>query len=156
MARAVKNWTNTDITVGKFPQVKVAKIPFVNTATVETASNFTLPGPCLIYDVAIIVVDNVDSATIDVGTLSTGTDGDADGLVDGAVLTDAGAVALAGSDANTIGVFLEGADQAGSNVRLMKYLTSAQERGITYTTSDDAVTGYIIITYTDLSEQGEA
>lgn len=147
--RAENTMPNTQINVGKHWQVKHVIIPFSNTATVETSTAFKLPSRCIVLGVEIEVTTAVASGTIDVGTLSTGTNGDADGFVDGRSTAATGFVAAAGSDANTIGVFLEGAEQTGSNTKLYKGFPSTDEREVTYTTSDHASVGYIHILYSE-------
>jgi len=145
-----RQYRNTDVSLGLAPQLKCMRISFTKN-TSETDTGIDLPGPCIVMAVELDVTTNVASGTIDVGTLSTGTNGDADGFIDGASCATAGKVPLAAGNANTIGVFLEGAEQSGSNTRLFRYFPSTDERSITYTTSNHAIAGDIYIIYVDLS-----
>ena len=136
---------------GKYRPVQTVRLPFEK-KTSEYDTGFNLPDKCIVHDVEVEVVTNVAASTIDVGTLSSGTNGDADGLIDGASCATAGFPTLVASGAVKYGVFMIATDQSGSQMRTHKSLPTADEKSITYTTSDHDVTGYIYVTFTDLTD----
>lgn len=146
-----REWPNHDVTIGKWPQVKVLRFPFANTNTVETDSGVELPSRAIVFDVWVEVVSEVASGEIDVGTTGSGTNGNADGFIDGLSTAAAGVIAQAGSNATTYGAFLAATDQSGSKIRLNKLIPTADESTVTYTTTNHASTGFVYIAYVDLS-----
>jgi hypothetical protein len=119
----------------------------------------------MIHDVRSETVTTDASATIDVGILSSGTNGDADGLLDGRLLTTAGYTADTGvitggttidySPDSTYGALLytivAGEDddvaEGGGRTHLGHPVVSANEQSLTYTLSAGTDTGIGYIHY---------
>jgi len=127
------------------------KIPFSKSTT--EAQTVTLPAGAVVRDVVTQVVTNAESATIDVGTLSTDS-GDADGFLDGESCATAGFVQHnnydAGAANNTVGALLVEADitgdvAAGYYSIPTGYLVPSGGKVLTYTTSDHTVAGFIFV-----------
>ncbi len=129
------------------------KIPFSKN-TSEKTTGVILPAGAVVRDVAVHVDDNVASATIDVGTLSTDS-GDADGFLDGESCASAGYVIHDTVDATaaniTVGALLEEVeikDATGTPVYYgvpTGYVIPAGGKTVSYTTSDHDITGDILI-----------
>ena len=98
-----------------------------------------IPADAIIQDVEVEVVTAVAASTIDIGD-----EDDTDGYVDGLSCATAGHIALAGSDANTVGELLEGAEQSGSNRKMNIGYPATKE--LQYLTSAHAIAGFVIVT----------
>jgi len=85
---------------------------FGNLNTVSTTT-CTVPIGTIVYFVDLEVLVHMSGGNVDAGDAD-----DTDGYLDGTGAAAVGWTALAGSDANTIGVYMEGADQTGSTIRL--------------------------------------
>lgn len=123
--------------------VQVVRLPWDNSVDTVVDTGWDLPAKSIVLDVVVEVTD----ASTGAETIAVGYDTDPDDFVDECAINALGFVALAGSDATTLGADLIGADQTGSNVRLSPAYTTA--KSIKYQTSadtDDAA-GYIYITF---------
>jgi len=91
------------------------------------------------------VVNTVAAGTVDVGLLSSGTNGDADGLLDGVLLTTAGHIL---TTLTYSGALMDDASNFDPNGHTV---LSADEQSLTYTTNSDSDTdeaGYIHYLFT--------
>lgn len=140
----------------KYNVPKVIKIPFGH-ETSETDTGVDLPPKALVLDAFIEVLTGDSGITLDVGTKSSETGGDADGFLDGISvastgLVPAGVTVTAGANENyfsacTYGAklasFVAGSDTAGDvGTYARKYYAtdSATAKSITYTASAGADT----------------
>jgi hypothetical protein len=138
-----------------------------NAGATEIDTGLDLPYGALVTDAAVEVVTTDAGETVDVGLLSGGTAGDADGFLAAVSVASAGVPArhtyTAGGNetylsAVTFGVLLAsrslGTDVAtdvGSLARLQHYVTGSNETSITYTPStSDTFAGYGFVWYTAL------
>jgi hypothetical protein len=115
-------------------------------AATETSTGFTVVG-AVQPNPAIDVITVDDSMTIDVGTLSSDS-GDADGYVDGVLLTTAGYVpASLIASADTMGALLSVLDSANSGDDAPEQDVTMIGKTITYTlsTSTDTGAGFIVL-----------
>jgi len=113
-------WVRIDGYAGVLPnqdvvQTKTIRYTLPNGATALVGGP-TIPAGTLIHDCQIEVITAATNAgtLADVGLTTT----DPNGFIAGVAITGTGHVALAGSNANTLGALLVGADQAGSNIRI--------------------------------------
>lgn len=129
------------------------KIPFGKSAT-EKKTGVTLPAGVVVRGAMVDVGTAVAGATIDVGTLSTET-GDADGFLDGVSCAVAGRPELnlvdGTAENNTLGALLvESVIKSGDESALYfsvgtGYLVPSGGKEVTYTTTESAVAGEIIL-----------
>lgn len=138
--------------IGGVPAIRV---PYVKKAS-EHDTGIILPAGIIIEDVLVQAVTVAESATIDIGTLSSESGGDADGLIDGESIATAGFVAHKMVDAsaanNTLGALLvesdiktaDGTALYQSLKKVPGYLLDAA-RTLSYTTSDATVAGNIYV-----------
>lgn len=134
---------NSELFFDGFNKHQMLKIPFSiedTAAATETETGIEVPANAAVggnqMSAGVVVVTEDATQTIDVGTLSSGTNGDADGLIDGTSVATAGRVASTDGAliaTNTPWVALEG-----------------NERQITYTLNagTDTAEGYILLPYT--------
>ncbi|OPX59478.1 MAG: hypothetical protein A4E30_01253 [Methanomassiliicoccales archaeon PtaB.Bin215] len=134
--------------IGGCPAIRV---PFVK-KTAEFDTTIDLPAGLIIEDVIVKVVTAAESGTIDIGTLSSESSGDADGLIDGESCALAGWVAHNLVDATagniTIGDLLveseiktaDGTALYLPNKKVPGYVVDA-ERSLSYTTSNHTIAG---------------
>ena len=141
------------------PAVKIGggygvKIPFTKKAT-EFDTNIDLPTGILVNGWRVDVVTAANSATIDIGILSTEVGGDAAGFVDGASLAATGLVFPGSVDAsaatNTTGVLLVESDITSADTSALivsvptPYKCDGTAKSITYTTSEHTVAGFFYL-----------
>ena len=123
--------------------IQVVKLPWTNAVDTAVDTGWDLPAKSVVLNVELEITDAAAGAE----TIAVGYDTDPDDFIDEAALDGAvGFVALAGSDATTLGADLIGADQSGSNVRLHPAYTAA--KSIKYQTSagtDDAAGNIYIV-----------
>lgn len=149
----------TELKIDMMKRDNVAVIPFsVNnsgvTAATEFDTGFDFPLKSMILPFACVETATLDeSATIDVGLLSSETSGDADGIIDGASV--ATAVIVPGTLANsgiTLGALLRVQDSANSGDLVPRghVVQGANAKSLTFTLSSGADTaeGYIHVPYT--------
>ncbi len=128
------------------------KIPFSkNTSETQT---IRLPPGAIVRDVVADVVTAVSGATINVGTLSTDS-GDADGFLVNESCAVAGIVAHNNVDGtaanNTLGDLLVESDIKSADTTSLyysvpkPYVVPAGGKILTYSTSDHAITGFILV-----------
>jgi hypothetical protein len=131
----------TEIPVDTQEWTQVAQIPFAAadyTAATEGDTGLDLPLHALVLPFpAVRVVTAEGSRAIDVGLLSSETAGDADGLVDGVSLANAGLVDCATSGTPTLGALLvqNFGTTPAVNVRDAHATTGTNARSITITPS---------------------
>lgn len=149
------SWAEGKVVPGAIFGGRVAvKVPF--SKSTDEVSTITLPAGVVVRDVFIDVVTNENGGTIDVGTLEDDS-GDADGFLDGELLTTAGLVQHNIVDAtannNTLGALLVETDitTADSPALYLSsgtgYLVPSGGKVLTYTTSNTTATvaGYIYV-----------
>lgn len=138
---------------------KVLSIPFTKN-TSETDTTVNLPVGAVVLEAYVDVVTEVAEATIDVGMLSSESGGDADGLIDGASCATAGKILpilvnATGASTNTLGALLRAhqgvktADGTANYVAIKQPFVVTTAVSVSYTTSDHAVAGNIIIVYVE-------
>lgn len=128
-------------------------IPFAiadTTATTETSTGFIVPAKAAMLPSPFVDVLTLDSTEdIDVGTLASDS-GDADGFIDGALLTTAGLVkASLVASADTFGALLSVLDSANAGDDAPEADVSMVGKTITYTLSSgtDTAAGFIHLPY---------
>ena len=143
-----------DIYVDTIQRQQTMVVPFSHadsTAATEKDSGFDLPANSIVLPHPTIRVVDVDATeTIDVGTLSTESGGDADGFVVTVSVATAGVVkgtVLQGS--NTLGALFEVQDSANSGDLTHEPHVTAVATSISYTTTagSDTVSGFAFLPY---------
>jgi len=134
-------------------------IPFTKKAT-EFDTALLIPQGIRITGAGVLVETAAESATIDVGILSSLSGGDADGFINGASLATAGYVNPVLDDASagnlTVGALLAGTTIKSADstalyfTREVPYTIPNATMRLSYTTSNHTVAGYIL-----LSVEGE-
>ena len=130
----------------------VLKIPFDAgdySATVETATGYTLLANALYKPHPHLWVETIDATeTIDVGT-DSGDSGDADGLMDGASVATAGLVkATVLNGGNTMGALFEIQDSANAgDIAPECYVGNGKAITMTTTAGTDTAAGIICLPY---------
>lgn len=160
--------TSHMLTIDRSGAHKNLVIPFVFNDNVETNTGIDLPRFAAVRPVTVEVVTADATETINVGVLSSGTGGDADGFVAGASLATAGFVrpyivtdgtnedfVATPSVGALIGLGSAGTDAAndfGQGGGHSHVVTAASETRITYTCSSgsDTAAGYLHIPFTVL------
>lgn len=129
------------------------KIPFAKSTT-EKDTGIDLPAGLLITGAMVQVTTGVASSTIDVGISSGEAGGDADGFLDGVSCAATGLVAPIISNTTaasiTLGTLLcdvsKSADSPANYIAApVLYKTDGTAKSITYTTSDHAIAGNILL-----------
>ncbi|OPX65691.1 MAG: hypothetical protein A4E30_00272 [Methanomassiliicoccales archaeon PtaB.Bin215] len=146
------SWSNGRVVPGMMMGgVPAIRVPYVKKAA-EFDTTIDLPAGIIIEDVIVQAVTVAESATIDIGTLSTEGGGDADGLIDGESVATAGFVAHNLVDATaaniTLGALLVESDIKTADTtalyysqkKIPGYVVDAL-RSLSYTTSDATVAG---------------
>jgi hypothetical protein len=138
--------------------LRVLKIPFSNTATVEVNAGVYFEKGDVIEDVRVYVTTNVAASTIDVGLDGT-THNDPDGLLDGVSCVNAGwpKVVDNAEAASLLGALLQsGADGvaavAANEGGPQRLLIRENSCPLTYTTTNHAVAGFIYVFYRSLDD----
>ena len=143
-----------EILVNTQNRSQVMVIPFSHadsSAATEKDTGFDLPANSIVLPHPTIRVVDVDATeTIDVGTLSTESGGDADGFVVTVSVATAGVVkgtVLQGS--NTLGALFEVQDSANAGDLTHEAHVTATATSISYTTTagSDTVSGFAFLPY---------
>ena len=129
------------------------KIPFTKSTT-EVDTGIELPAKAIVTGAMLEVVTNVSASTVDAGMLSTEASGDADGFIDGASAATAGLVVpvthAAAAASLTVGELLATDIKSADGTAIFfshvdPYVCDGTTKTISYTTSDHAITGNIIL-----------
>ncbi len=141
--KVVKGFTQYDhtIIIDERPNiVHQGVIWYTADSGVETSAGFDFNYDTIVYSVRVETVTEGSGETLDVGTDSSGTNGDADGFIDGVSTATAGYTVLS---ASTLGAFI---DDGTSN--LNKAIMSADEQTLTYYSWDgETARGYLHYTF---------
>jgi len=137
--------------------LRVLRVPFSNSATVEKDTGVRFQAGDIIEDVRVKVTTEQASSTISVG-LNGATQDDADGLIKALPTTAAGWLKVndEAETASRVGAFLQGgangvteaaAYEGGPNRLLI-----TEDVPLTYTTTNHAIVGYIYVFFRTLDD----
>lgn len=149
---AVQGDTLNEVPVDRSQINQVMRIPFSiadSTTSVEKDSGFDIPNNSIILpDAAIQTITLESGKTIDVGLLSTETNGDADGFIVGISLTTAIITAAKSASTATRGALL-----GGSTLDKGYSADVGVARSVSYTLASTvtAAKGFIILPYLNLA-----
>lgn len=145
----VKAGSVGEVEVPKMSRQQLWKVPFSiaqSTTGVEKDTGIDLPQDCFVeQNVGVIVTTLESGKTIDVGTLSSESGGDADGIIDGVSLAAAGLVAAKSAATNTRGALLGGTTL---DLPYSTRLQTAKSLSYTLAASVTAAAGFIILPIT--------